>query len=141
MKHKISLSNAVTEMAVSLFIVLALITGIILVYFEMLTIGKMIIGLVTIFSSFGPVIALSALTGNLTQTLASGDRLLNLLNEEPVVKQITNGSNIKYESLKVENLSFSYDGQAEILKNINIAITNGKIVGIIGRVVVENQHF
>lgn len=133
MKHKISLSNAVTEMAVSLFIVLALITGIILVYFEMLTIGKMIIGLVTIFSSFGPVIALSALTGNLTQTLASGDRLLNLLNEEPVVKQITNGSNIKYESLKVENLSFSYDGQAEILKNINIAITNGKIVGIIGK--------
>ncbi len=133
MKHKISLSNAVTEMAVSLFIVLALITGIILVNFEMLTIGKMIIGLVTIFSSFGPVIALSALTGNLTQTLASGDRLLNLLNEEPVVKQITNGSDIKYESLKVENLSFSYDGQAEILKNINIAITNGKIVGIIGK--------
>ena len=48
--------------------------------------------------------------------------VINLLNEEPVVKQITNGSNIKYESLKVENLSFSYDGQAEILKNINIAI-------------------
>ena len=72
------------------------------------TIGKMIIGLVTIFSSFGPVIALSALTGNLTQTLASGDRLLNLLNEEPVVKQITNGSDIKYESLKVENLSFFF---------------------------------
>ena len=33
----------------------------------------------------------------------------------------------------MENLSFSYDGQAEILKNINIAITNGKIVGIIGK--------
>ena len=43
--------------------------------------GRIIIGVVAVFGSFGPVIAVSALPGNLTQTLASGDRVLNLLNE------------------------------------------------------------
>ena len=47
---------------------------------------------VAMLGSFGPVSALSALSNNLTQTLASGNRVLNLLEEEPVVEDVTDGA-------------------------------------------------
>ena len=56
---------------------------------------KKLIGVVTIFGSFGPVLAVSALRGNLTQTFASGDRVLNLLEEKPAVTPIKNGKTLQ----------------------------------------------
>jgi ATP-binding cassette subfamily C protein len=132
MKHNISGATAVTELTVSLFIILTLVVGIVLVSFDMLSIGKMIIGVVAVFSSFGPVIAISALPGNLTQTFASGDRVLNLLAEQPAVTPVTNGQNITYENLNVDNLSFSYDGQTKVLNDIKMHAEKGEIIGIVG---------
>lgn len=132
MKTHIARASAFTELAVSLSIIATLIVGIVLVYNELLTVGYMIIGVVTIFSSFGPVIAISALPGNLTQTFASGDRVLNLLAEEPVVQPVENGIDFNFEKLNVEALSFSYDGQNEILKDIKMHAEKGEIIGIIG---------
>jgi ATP-binding cassette subfamily C protein len=132
MKHNTSAAAAATELTVSLFIILTLIVGIVLVSFDMLSVGKMIIGVVAVFSSFGPVIAISALPGNLTQTFASGDRVLNLLAEKPAVTPITNGQNITYENLNVDNLSFSYDGQTNVLNDIKMHAQKGEIIGIVG---------
>lgn len=132
MKHNISRAGAATELTVSLFIILTLIVGIILVNYDIITIGKMIIGVVAVFSSFGPVIAISALPGNLTQTFASGDRVLDLLAEQPAVAPVKNGKKIEYENLNVTDLSFSYDGQTEVLKEVNMYARKGEIIGIIG---------
>lgn len=132
MKHSITSATAITEFFVSLFIIITLVVGIVLVYFNILSIGKMIIGVVTVFSSFGPVIALSALPGNLTQTFASGDRVLNLLEEKPVVEEIKDGKSLEYEKLNVNDLSFSYDNKLEVLKDIKMSAEKGEIVGIIG---------
>jgi ATP-binding cassette subfamily C protein len=132
MKHNTSAAAAATELTVSLFIILTLIVGIVLVSFDMLSVGKMIIGVVAVFSSFGPVIAISALPGNLTQTFASGDRVLNLLAEKPAVTPITNGQNITYKNLNVDNLSFSYDGQTTVLNDIKMHAQKGEIIGIVG---------
>ena len=132
MKHNITRAAAATELTVSLFIIATLVAGIALVHFDMLTIGEMIIGVVAVFGSFGPVIAISALPGNLTQTFASGDRVLNLLAEKPAVTEITNGRNIDYENLNVTDLSFSYDGQTEVLKDIKMHAEKGEIIGIVG---------
>ncbi len=132
MKHHIAKASAFTELAVSLSIIATLITGIVLVHHQMLTVGYMIIGVVTVFSSFGPVIAISALPGNLTQTFASGDRVLNLLAEEPVAEPVKDGKTFDFEKLNVNNLSFSYDGQTEILKDIKMYAEKGEIIGIIG---------
>jgi ATP-binding cassette subfamily C protein len=85
-----------------------------------------------VFGSFGPVIAISALPGNLTQTFASGDRVLNLLSEEPAVTPVKNGKKIEYNDLKVNNLSFSYDGETEVLKDICMHAEKGEIIGIVG---------
>lgn len=132
MKHNSTRASAATELTVSLFIIATLIAGIVLVRFDMLTIGKMIIAVVAVFGSFGPVIAISALPGNLTQTFASGDRILNLLAEEPAVTEVKNGENIEYENLNVTGLSFSYDGQTQVLKDIKMHAEKGEIIGIVG---------
>ena len=92
----------------------------------------MIIGVVAVFGSFGPVIAISALPGNLTQTFASGDRVLNLLAEEPAVTPVQNGKRIEYHDLKVSDLSFSYDGETEVLTDICMHAEKGEIIGIVG---------
>ena len=66
MKHDTTKASAATELCVSLFILATLAIGILLVAKDMLTIGRMVIGVVAVFGSFGPVIAISALPGNLT---------------------------------------------------------------------------
>lgn len=132
MKGDISRASAATELAVSLFIIITLVVGILLVQQNMLSVGRMIIGVVTVFSSFGPVIAVSALPGNLTQTFASGDRVLNLLAEKPAVSPVVGGERIDYQNLDVADLSFSYDGQTEVLRDISMHAEKGEIIGIVG---------
>ncbi len=132
MKHNSTRAAAATELTVSLFIIATLVIGIVLVHFDMLSIGKMVIGVVAVFGSFGPVIAISALPSNLTQTFASGDRVLNLLAEKPAVTEVKNGENIEYENLNVSDLSFNYNEQTEVLRDIKMHAEKGEIIGIVG---------
>ncbi len=132
MKHNSTRAAAATELTVSLFIIATLVIGIVLVHFDTLSIGKIVIGVVAVFGSFGPVIAISALPSNLTQTFASGDRVLNLLAEKPAVTEVKNGENIEYENLNVSDLSFNYDEQTEVLRDIKMHAEKGEIIGIVG---------
>ncbi len=132
MKHDTTKAAAATELCVSIFIIATLTIGILLVAKDMLSVGRMIIGVVAVFGSFGPVIAISALPGNLTQTFASGDRVLNLLTEEPAVAPVNNGTSIDFENLAINNLSFSYDGQTQVLSDICMHAEKGEIIGIVG---------
>lgn len=132
MKHDITKTTAATELCVSVFILATLAAGILLVANGRLSAGRMIIGVVGVFGSFGPVIAISALPGNLTQTFASGDRVLNLLAEKPAVTPVTNGRRTDFESLAVNNLSFSYNENAEVLQDITMHAEKGEIIGIVG---------
>ena len=132
MKHNITRAGSAIELMVSVFVLITLAVGILLVKKDMLPLGRMIIGMVTVFSSFGPVIAVGSLPGNLTQTFASGDRVLNLLAEKPAVEEVKNGKDFDYENLDVKDLSFSYDGQTEVLKDIKMHAEKGEIIGIVG---------
>lgn len=132
MKCDTTKAAAATELCVSLFIMIALTVGILLVAKDILSVGRMIIGVVAVFGSFGPVIAISALPGNLTQTFASGDRVMDLLSEEPAVVPVNSGSNFEFENLAVRELSFSYDGRTQVLSDICMHAEKGEIVGIVG---------
>lgn len=132
MKNDTASAFSATELTVSAIIIAALIIGIVLVNCGMLSIGRMIIGVTAVFGSFGPVIAVSALPGNLTQTFASGDRVLDLLSEKPAVKPVENGSEFTFERLDVDDLSFSYDGEAQVLSDICMHAQKGEIIGIVG---------
>ena len=132
MKHNITCAGSAIELMVSVFVLITLAVGILLVKKDMLPLGRMIIGMVTVLSSFGPVIAVGSLPGNLTQTFASGDRVLNLLAEKPAVEAVKSGKDFDYEKLDVKDLSFSYDGQTEVLKDIKMHAEKGEIIGIVG---------
>ena len=132
MKNDTARASAATELTVSLIILSALAVGIILVSLDIITIGRMIIGVTAVFGSFGPVIAVSALPGNLTQTFASGDRVLDLLTEKPAVEPVENGSRFTFEKLDVSELSFSYDGNSKVLSDVCMHAGKGEIVGIVG---------
>ncbi len=132
MKHESTKASSLTELMVSVAILGTLAVGIALVATGNLAAYQMIVGVVAVFGSFGPVIAVSALPSNLTNTFASGDRVLDLLAEKPAVTEVTNGQNIAYETLDVKDLSFSYDGNAEVLKNVCMNAKKGEIIGIVG---------
>ncbi len=132
MKHDTTRASAFTELTVSVMILITLAAGILLVRNGSLTTGRMVIGMTAVFGSFGPVIAVSALPGNLTQTFASGDRVLDLLAEEPAVEPVRNGKEIDYENLKVDNLTFGYNSAEPVLKEICMHAEKGEIIGIVG---------
>jgi ATP-binding cassette subfamily C protein len=100
-------------------------------------VNAVIISTVSMLSSFGPVSALSALSNNLTQTLASGNRVLNLLEEEPVIEEISDGKKCESGNIAVKNVSFTYhdenSGTREVLSDFNADFGSNRIYGILGR--------
>ena len=92
---------------------------------------NVIVTTVALMSSFGPAVALSNLSNNLMQTLASGERVLSLLEEEPIVEEITNGENVSVKDVEVSHIDFSYAKEA-ILKDFSLKINDQQILGIHG---------
>ena len=93
----------------------------------------MVLVATAMMGSFGPVVALSNLSNNLHQTLACGERVLSLLEEEPAVEEIPDREEAKmdFSGASAENVTFSY-GEGETLKDCTLEIPKGKVVGIHG---------
>ena len=122
-----------TEVAVSAFNILMLFTGLILFSLNKIDFSAFLIGVILLMSSYGPVIALSNLSSNLLQTLASGERVLSLLAEEPELKDVESAVDLKEVShIDVENVSFAY-GEEQILSDVSLSVKKGEILGIHGR--------
>ena len=96
------------------------------------TFDAMLLATIAMMGSFGPVTALSSLSNNLNQTLASGERVLSLLEEEPMVEESEGEADISFESASVEDVTFAYDEEV-ILKDCNINMKQGKVIGICGK--------
>ncbi|TCP96817.1 ATP-binding cassette subfamily C protein [Cricetibacter osteomyelitidis] len=122
-----------TEIAVSAFNILILLVGLFLYQQESINFAGLLTAMILLMSSYGPVIALSNLSNNLLQTLASGERVLTLLSEEPTLSDVKNKRNLAYvEQINVQNLHFSYDNEL-ILQDLNLTLHKGQILGIHGR--------
>lgn len=130
-KRLSSRSSAVTALVISLFIAATLAVAAALVLTGGLSAGKAVIGVVAVFGSFGPVTAIAALPGNLNQTFAGGDRVLDLIEEAPAVQPISNGTDISFERTDVRELTFSY-GEEQVLNGVNVKAEKGETVGIVG---------
>ena len=131
LKRETALSAAATEATVSLAVLAVLAVGIFLVHSGSLSVGRMVLGVTAVFGSFGPVIAVSALPANLNQTFASGERILRLLEEQPEVEAVENGTELSYEGLEVHDLSFAYGGET-VLRGVFMTARKNEIVGIVG---------
>lgn len=91
---------------------------------------------IAMMGSFGPVVALSSLSNNLNQTLASGERVLSLLEETPMVEEILEDMHIKivsenFSGAEAKNVTFAYENET-ILDDYSLKLEPGKITGIHG---------
>lgn len=123
--------RAATNLAIQFFSWLMIF--VMLMQYSMHTIlfENMILCIIAMMGSFGPVVALSSLSNNLHQTLASGERVLSILEERPVVDEIKEGKQIKFEDVVLNDVTFSYDHQ-NILEDFSMSFSKGKTIGIHG---------
>ena len=91
-----------------------------------------LVPLIALMSSFGPVIALSALGTTLQSTIASGSRVLAIIDEKPETEDITGKDEIAFSGADVKNLGFAY-GNEEVLSGVSVTVPEKKIIGIVGK--------
>lgn len=132
LKDKEISSRNITDYCVYAFNLIMLISQVALFAGGKIEFSSALLCIVALVSSYGPVIALSSLSNTLAQTLASGERVLSLLEEAPETEEITDGKSIELSDINCENVSFSYDKEL-ILDNVSVSAEKGKITGIYGK--------
>ena len=132
--------RAITNMAILLFSFGMLFLTLYLQNIGAISFTAMITCTTAMMGSFGPVVALSSLSNNLNQTLASGERVLSILEETPMVEEVPVVSaqeiqqsvkNTKLTEASANQVTFAYE-ERKILENFNFQIHPGKITGIHG---------
>ena len=91
-----------------------------------------IIPLIALMSSYGPVSALANLGTTLQSTIASGGRVLDIIEETPETEEIAGKQNVSFSGADCENVTFSYGGDV-VLKDFSMKFPENKIVGVIGK--------
>lgn len=94
--------------------------------------ASVVMSTVMLAASFGPVLALANLSAAMDSTLASGERILSLLEEEPLTPDVTEGACPDFTGATVRHLTFAYD-QEEILHDLSADFEPGEIVAVTGR--------
>lgn len=125
-------SAAVTSGMILVFDILMLFASAFLFEKGLIDARGAVISVIALMSSFGPVIALASLGTGLQNTLAAGNRVLDILDEVPVVKEVSDGKNIQYAGAECKNVCFAYD-QEEILNDFSMDIPEKGIIGIVGK--------
>lgn len=132
MSRNTGLNAAVTNTVILAFDLIMLAVSVNLYKSGAVGFDGIIIPLIAMMSSFGPVVALANLGSTLQNTFAAGNRVLDILDESPVTEEITNGRDVEFDGAEVENVTFSY-GNETILDDLSLSIERGKITGISGR--------
>ena len=91
----------------------------------------LLIPMIALMSSFGPVTALSALGTTLQSTVASGARVLSIIDEVPETEDIIGKENVSFSGAEAENVTFGY-GDAKVLSDVSLKVNKDEIVGIVG---------
>lgn len=123
--------RAVTNLTILLFSFAMLFLMIYLRQTKGTDLTGMVIGTIAMMGSFGPVTALASLSNNLNQTLASGERVLSILEESPQVEEVEGMEGISFTDAEADRVNFAYEKE-QILKNYSIEIPRGKVIGIHG---------
>ena len=132
MKRIAGRNNAVTGAAILVFDLAMLLAGTALYQAGQVGYAGVLIPTIALFSSFGPVVALAALGSTLQNTIAAGNRVLDILDEQPVVKDIERQEPINFDGAAARHVRFAYGGET-ILDDVSVDIPKNAVVGITGR--------
>ena len=132
MKYREGLTVAITNTLILLTVLAVLGVSLNLYQNGKMGVEGVLVCTLSALSSFGPVVALANLGVGLTQVFASADRVLDLLDEQPVTADVTDGTDTAFAGAAAEHVSFAY-AEEEILHDLSLTIPEKKIVGITGR--------
>lgn len=97
-----------------------------------LAFSGVLLSVLALMSSFGPCVALASLGSTLQGTFAAGNRVLDVLDDEPVTEEVSGMPSATFAGASAEHVSFSYDGE-RVLDDVSLAAPEGAIVGVTGR--------
>ena len=117
--------RSVTNLVILLFSFAMLFLMIALRQSGSVDLAGMLVGTIAMMGSFGPVTALASLSNNLNQTLASGERVLSILEEVPKVEEVEGAERVSFIDAEADGVDFSYE-EEQILKDYSIRIPKGK---------------
>ena len=127
MKRTAGTNQAATNTAILVFDLAMLFASAALCGFE----GG-VLATLALMSSFGPVVALAALGATLQNTIAAGNRVLDILDETPMTEEISGMERVEFTGAEASDVTFSY-GDEMILRDISLEIPENRIIGITGR--------
>lgn len=131
-KHE-GIVRALTEFTIMCSIIVFLLYGYSIYSKGYISFTYMIIAVILIASSFGPVVALSNLSNTLLQTFVSAERLFNILDEKPFVEEVYGKEEIRGDDIIFDEVSFTYkNNKKDILSSTSISINKGDKVALIG---------
>ncbi|MGN0988941.1 MAG: ABC transporter ATP-binding protein [Eubacteriales bacterium] len=83
---------------------------------------------------YTPLSTLARLVEDISSSVAGGERVLQVLEEESDVKQKENAEVLENPVGKIEfeNVTFSYDGTDEVLKDISFTAEPGQMIALVG---------
>jgi len=132
-KRKEAVGFAVTDLLIILSMLACIGLGFALYAVGSIDGAGFTISVVLLISSFGPVVALSALSTTLAGTIASARRVFDILDEPPVVEDIPGDIQITHHDIKFDNVTFTYPSRNfEVLEGINLDINKGEHIAIVG---------
>ncbi len=84
---------------------------------------------------YGPLQFLSHITDYLARSLTSAERVFEVLDSEPEVRDAGNCVRMPMISGRVEirNVTFGYEAHKPVLKNITLDVAPGEMIGLVGR--------
>lgn len=123
---------AVTNGVILLFDLAMLLAAVSLYQSSNLSYDGVLISVLALMSSFGPVVALANLGSTLQNTFAAGNRVLDILEEKPLLEEVTGNHEVIFNGAETTNVTFSY-GKELILKDISVSIPMHSVVGITGK--------
>ena len=132
MKRVAGRNMAVTNCAILLFDLGMLLLGSRLYQQGAVDFDGVLIPTLALFSSFGPAVALANLGSTLQNTFAAGNRVLDILDEEPAIREVTGQPETAFTGAGAEHVTFAY-GEETILSNVSVQVPEHAVIGIVGR--------
>lgn len=132
MKNNSGRNTAVTNTVILVFDMIMLFTAAHYYNQGLVDFDGVIIPVLALMSSFGPCVALAALGSTLQNTFAAGNRVLDILEESPLVEDVSGETEISFDGADAENVTFAYDGE-DILKAFSVELPKNSVVGIVGK--------
>ena len=125
--------TGITSTIITLAMLVFLGVGAYLYSIGAVTLTLVLVALVVIASSFGPVVALSNLSNTLAHTFACAERLFELLDEMPQVEEVSGQMPLTMNEMTLDRVSFAYPNSDHLLLDeASIHIEKGEKLALIG---------